>query len=152
MDVYSISILASILIYIAVGNYAGRKVKHLEDYFVAGRQAPTLLIVGTLVASFLSTNTFLAETGKAYSHYAGPWILLLPLHAMGYIYGSLFFGRYLRRRPGLTSRRSAQATSRQNDWISWICSSARKARWGWSARSRYVWSAYRRRSWEVGYS
>ena len=62
MDIYTSSILISIVIYALVGNYAGRKVKHLEDYFVVGRQAPTLLIVGTLVASVLSTNAFLLGT------------------------------------------------------------------------------------------
>jgi hypothetical protein len=53
VDIYTAGILISIVIYALVGNYAGRKVKHLEDYFVVGRQAPTLLIVGTLVASVL---------------------------------------------------------------------------------------------------
>ena len=48
MDIYSISVLVSLLVYLFVGNYAGRKVKRLEDYFVVGRQAPTLLIVGTV--------------------------------------------------------------------------------------------------------
>ena len=38
----------------------------------------------------------------AYSYYAGPWILWPPLSAMGYIYGSLYFGRYLRRSKSLT--------------------------------------------------
>ena len=78
MDIYSVSILLSILVYLFVGNYAGRKVKDLDDYFVVGRQAPTLLIVGTLVASFLSTNTFLGETARAYSFYAGSWLLFPP--------------------------------------------------------------------------
>ncbi len=65
MNPYAIGVFTSIVVYLIVGNYAGRKVKLLEDYFVAGRQAPTLLIVGTLVASFLSTKAFLAETGNA---------------------------------------------------------------------------------------
>ncbi len=102
MDIYSGGILISILVYIGVGNYAGRRVKDLDDYFVAGRRAPTLMIVGTLVASYLSTNTFMAETGMAYSNWAGPWILFPPMAAMGYIYGSLYFGRYLRRSRTLT--------------------------------------------------
>ena len=102
MDIYSGGILISILVYIAIGNYAGRRVKDLDDYFVAGRRAPTLMIVGTLVASYLSTNTFMAETGMAYSNWAGPWILFPPMAAMGYIYGSLYFGRYLRRSRTLT--------------------------------------------------
>ncbi len=102
MDVYSVGILISIVIYIGVGNYAGSRVKDLDDYFVAGRRAPTVMIVGTLVASYLSTNTFMAETGMAYSNWAGPWILFPPITAMGYIYGSLYFGRYLRRSRTLT--------------------------------------------------
>ena len=75
MDIYTSSILISIVIYALIGNYAGRKVKHLEDYFVVGRQAPTLLIVGTLVASVLSTNAFLGETGFSYATQGGAFIL-----------------------------------------------------------------------------
>ena len=89
MDIYAAGILISILVYIGVGNYAGRKVKHLEDYFVVGRQAPTLLIVGTLVASFLSTNAFLGETGFVYAGHAGAYILWPPITVSGYVYGAL---------------------------------------------------------------
>ena len=63
MNVYAIGIIGSILCYIIIGGYVGRKVKYLDDYFVASRGASTLLIAGTLVASFLSTNAFLGETG-----------------------------------------------------------------------------------------
>ena len=102
MDIYSGAILASLLVYVAVGNYAGRRVKKLEDYFVAGRRAPTLLIVGTLVASVLSTNIFLGETGFVYEGQAGPYLLWPPIGAMGYIFGALLFGRYLRRSRAIT--------------------------------------------------
>jgi sodium/pantothenate symporter len=102
MDIYSGAILISLLIYIAVGNYAGRRVKKLDDYFVAGRRAPTLLIVGTLVASVLSTNIFLGETGFVYEGQAGPYLLWPPIAAMGYIFGALLFGRYLRRSRAIT--------------------------------------------------
>jgi len=40
MDIYTIGILASILVYIVVGSYPGRKIKGLEDYFVAGWGRP----------------------------------------------------------------------------------------------------------------
>ena len=50
MDIYTISILVSIMVYIAVGNYAGRRVKDLDDYFVASlvnwsaaRRLPSLI-------------------------------------------------------------------------------------------------------------
>jgi sodium/pantothenate symporter len=102
LNAYAIGLLISILVYLIVGSYAGRKVKHLDDYFVAGRSAPTLLIVGTLVASFLSTNAFLGETGFSYQGH-GPQILILTsINAMGYVIGALFFGRFLRRSECLT--------------------------------------------------
>ena len=67
MDVFAVTILISLVVYVAVGNYAGRRVKNVDDYYVAGRQAPTLLIVGSLIASYLSTNAFLGETGEVYA-------------------------------------------------------------------------------------
>lgn len=102
LDIYTGAIVASLIVYIAVGNYAGRRVKKLDDYFVAGRQASTVLIVGTLVASVLSTNIFLGETGFVYEGQAGPYVLWPPMAAMGYIFGALFFGRYLRRSRAIT--------------------------------------------------
>jgi sodium/pantothenate symporter len=102
MDIYSGAILVSLIVYIAVGNYAGRRVKKLDDYFVAGRRAPTLLIVGTLVASLISTNAFLGETGFVYDGQAGPYLLWPAIAAVFYIYGALFFGRYLRRSRAIT--------------------------------------------------
>ena len=59
MDLFTMTIAVSILIYVAIGSYAGRSIKRLEDYFVAGRQAPTILILGTLVASVMSTSIFM---------------------------------------------------------------------------------------------
>ncbi len=102
MDIYSWVVLASILVYIAVGNYAGRGIRRLDDYYVAGRRAPTFLIVGTLVASVMSTNAFLGETGFVYSGQAGPYLLFPPTAAIGYVLGAVFFGRYLRRSRALT--------------------------------------------------
>ncbi|MBT8062986.1 MAG: sodium:solute symporter family protein [Xanthomonadales bacterium] len=102
MNIYSFAILASVLVYIAIGNYAGRRVKKLEDYYVAGRRAPTLLIVGTLVASIISTNAFLGETGFVYQGQAGPYLLWPAIAATFYIHGALFFGRYLRRSRAIT--------------------------------------------------
>jgi sodium/pantothenate symporter len=99
---YTIGILVSLTVYLAVGTYVGRKVKHLDDYFVAGRQAPTLLIVGTLVASLLSTTAFLGEVGMAYSGYGALVLALVAINVTGYIAGALFFGRHLRRSRALT--------------------------------------------------
>jgi Na+/proline symporter len=51
LDIYATTIAVSIAIFVFIGGYSGRKVKQLDDYFVAGRRAPTLLIVGTLVVT-----------------------------------------------------------------------------------------------------
>lgn len=102
MDIYTTAIVLSLLVYIVIGNYAGRRVRKLDDYFVAGRKAPTLLIVGTLVASLMSTNAFLGETGFVYEGQAGPYLLWPPIAALFYVYGALLFGRYLRRSRALT--------------------------------------------------
>jgi Na+/proline symporter len=97
MDIYTTTIAISIVVYIAIGNYAGRGVKRLDDYYVAGRRAPTLIIVGTLVASLMSSTMFLGEAGFAYDTQGGPYILFPQAAAIGYVLGALFFGRYLRR-------------------------------------------------------
>jgi sodium/pantothenate symporter len=102
MSIYFWGLVISIAVYLVVGNYAGRKVQGLDDYYVAGRKAPTLLIVGTLVASFLSTNAFLAETGFAYDGYAFLMLALVAVNTSGYVIGALFFGRFVRRSESLT--------------------------------------------------
>ena len=97
MNIYTTTIAISILVYIVIGNYAGRGIRNLDDYYVAGRRAPTLLIVGTLVASLVSATMFLGEAGFAYDIAAGPYTIFPQSAAIGYVLGAFFFGRYLRR-------------------------------------------------------
>lgn len=97
MDIYTTTIAASILIYIAIGNYAGKGIKNLDDYYVAGRRAPTIIILGTLIASVLSSTMFLGEAGFAYETQGGPYVIFPQAACVGYVLGALFFGRYLRR-------------------------------------------------------
>ena len=103
MNDFLASMIVSILVYLGIGWYAGRKVKHLDDYYVAGRNAPTFLIVGTLVASFLSTNAFMGEVGMAYRGHGTLLVILTCINGVGYLVGALFFGRYLRRSRSLTA-------------------------------------------------
>lgn len=97
MDIFSVTLVGSILLFVAIGNYAGRSVKQLDDYFVAGRRAPTLFILGTLVASVFSSTIFLGEAGFTYAGQMGPYLLFPGITVTGYVYGALLFGRYLRR-------------------------------------------------------
>ncbi|MCM5704002.1 sodium:solute symporter family protein [Larsenimonas salina] len=100
--IYTVSILLSLVGYFIIGNLAGRRVQHLDDYLVAGRNAPTFLILGTLVASYLSTSAFLGETGFAYQGYPFVMLIFAALSTSGCLLGALVFGRYLRRSKALT--------------------------------------------------
>ena len=102
MNSFQLGIVASLACYLAIGWYAGRRVRHLEDFFVAGRNAPTILILGTLVASFMSTNAFIGEAGMSYQGHAPLVIIMTCFNCLGYIVGAVFFGRYLRRSQALT--------------------------------------------------
>ena len=102
MNSFQLGIVASLVCYLAIGWYAGRRVRHLEDFFVAGRNAPTILILGTLVASFMSTNAFMGEAGMSYQGHAPLVIIMTCFNCLGYIVGAVFFGRYLRRSEALT--------------------------------------------------
>jgi len=102
MDSFALTMILSVMVYLGTGWYAGRKVRHLDDYFVAGRNAPTLLILGTLIASFMSTNGFIGEAGMSYSGHGPLIIIMTAVNCLGYVMGALFFGRYLRRSRALT--------------------------------------------------
>ena len=102
MNSFQVGIVISLGCYLAIGWYAGKRVKHLEDFFVAGRNAPTVLILGTLVASFMSTNAFMGEAGMSYQGHAPLVFIMTCFNCLGYIVGAVFFGRYLRRSRALT--------------------------------------------------
>lgn len=97
MDIYSLTLALSVLLFVLVGTWSGRGIRNLDDYYVAGRRAPTLLIVGSLVASVFSTSIFLGEAGFTYDGQMGPYLLFPGIAVIGYIYGALLFGTYLRR-------------------------------------------------------
>lgn len=97
MSVYTIGVIISIILYIIIGAYAGKSVKNVDDYYVSGRNAPTILIAGTLFASMLSTNGFMGDTAWTYTGYITAMVMINTLCASGYVFGPLLFGRYIRR-------------------------------------------------------
>lgn len=97
MNIFLIGVIVSIIVYLVVGLYAGRQVKDVNDYYVSGRNAPTLLISGTLFASMLSVNGFMGDQGWCYTGNITSLVFLNALCACGYVFGPLVFGRYLRR-------------------------------------------------------
>lgn len=90
------------IVYVFVANYAGKRVKTTEDYYVSGRNAPTLFIIGTLVASYLSAVAFMGETGFSYDGYAIPLAIFAAISVVGYFVGANFLARYIRRAKPLT--------------------------------------------------
>ncbi|WGW13539.1 sodium:solute symporter family protein [Saxibacter everestensis] len=99
---FAAAIIGSFALYLVIGAIVGRTVKNKADYYVAGRSAPTFLIAGTLVASFLSTVSFMGELGFSYDGYPVVMLILTAINISGYVIGVLAFGRYLRRSEALT--------------------------------------------------
>lgn len=97
MSIFFIGVIVSILAYLIIGLFAGRAVKNVNDYYVSGRSASTILISGTLFASMLSVNGFMGDQGFCYTGNIVSLVVLNSLCAAGYIFGPLLFGRYLRR-------------------------------------------------------
>lgn len=97
MNVYLIGTLIALAVFTLIGVFAGRSVKDVNDYYVAGRRAPAILIVGSLTASFLSTGAFMGDTGEVYSGFFMGIVIVGILQASGYVYGAGLFGKYIRR-------------------------------------------------------
>lgn len=97
MNVYVIGIGISFFLYIVFSAIISIKVKNANDFYVAGRQAPVLLIVGSMIASYVSTGMFMGDAGEYYSGLFSPMTILATMQVVGYLYGAVMFGRYLRR-------------------------------------------------------
>ena len=97
MNAYTIGVIIALIVFITVGVIAGRNIKDTNDYYVAGRRAPVILIVGSLIASFLSTGAFLGDTGEVYGGFFMGIVIVGILQASGYVYGANLFGKYIRR-------------------------------------------------------
>ena len=97
MNIFFIGVIVSIIVYLVVGIWAGKQVKDVNDYYVSGRNAPIILIAGTLFASMLSVNGFMGDQGWCYTGNITSLVLLNSICAAGYVFGPLIFGRYLRR-------------------------------------------------------
>ena len=63
----------ALVLYVIVGVVVSRRVKSSDDFYVMGERASTLLIVGTLSATFLSAVTLLGIAGISYTE--GPLVI-----------------------------------------------------------------------------
>ena len=97
MSIYLIGMLIAMAAYIVIGIVISRKIQGAEDFYVAGRRAPVLLIAGSMIASYTSTGMFMGDAAQCYEGVFTPIILFAGMQSAGYIIGAVFFGRYLRR-------------------------------------------------------
>lgn len=97
MNLYLIGVIVAIVVFMIVGIFAGKKVQNTNDYYVAGRNAPVILIVGSLIASFLSTGAFMGDTGEVYDGFFMGIVIVGIIQSLGYVYGANLFGKYIRR-------------------------------------------------------
>lgn len=61
MNIYLIGMIIAMLLFLTVSKIVSKKVQNAEDFYVAGRQAPVLLIAGSLIASYSSTGMFMGD-------------------------------------------------------------------------------------------
>ena len=64
---------AALALYVGVGAWVARRVRNSDDFYVMGEKGSTILIVGTLAATYLSAVTLLGISGIAYSE--GPLVI-----------------------------------------------------------------------------
>lgn len=102
MNVFIIGMGITMVLYLVVGALISKSVKNTNDFYVAGRNAPSYLITGSLVASFIGVGLFMGDVGEAYSGFFAPIMVAVGVLSVGYILGSVFFGRYLRRSQVMT--------------------------------------------------
>lgn len=97
MNIYFLGMCISMVIYVAIGIIVSRKVKDVNDFYVAGRRAPVLLIAGSMIASYTSTGMFMGDAAQCYEGAFSSIIIFAGMQSAGYMIGAIFFGRYLRR-------------------------------------------------------
>lgn len=102
MNIYLFGMIISMIIFTIIGAVISRKIRNAEDFYVAGRQAPVILIAGSLIASYSSTGMFMGDAAQCYDGAFSSIILFAGMQSAGYILGAVFFGRYLRRSKALT--------------------------------------------------
>lgn len=102
MNAYSVGMFVSMVCYLTISAFVSRKIKDANDFYVAGKNAPTYLIAGSMIASLLGTGLFMADAAMCYEGNFSSVIIMIGILVSAYIVGAVFFGRYLRRSNVLT--------------------------------------------------
>ncbi len=102
MNIYFTGMCIAMLIFLGISWLISKRVKNAEDFYVAGRKAPLILIAGSMIASYTSTGMFMGDAAEAYEGALSAMIVFAGMQSAGYILGAVFFGRYLRRSGAMT--------------------------------------------------
>ena len=97
MNIYFWGMAISMVCYIAIGYFVSKKVKDADDYYVAGRRAPVLLLTGSLIASYVGTGLYTGDAAISYEGFFSSEAAGSAVTCIGYTMGVVLFGRYLRR-------------------------------------------------------
>ncbi|ASF38872.1 sodium:solute symporter [Halobacillus halophilus] len=84
-----------LLLYVVVGAFISRYVKNSDDFYTMGGRGSTILIVGTLAATYLSAATLLGIAGQSYKE--GP-LVIATLGSFGAWLGTLIAVVYMGRK------------------------------------------------------
>ncbi|PSL42942.1 sodium/pantothenate symporter [Salsuginibacillus halophilus] len=82
-------------IYVVLGGIVARYIKNRDDFYVMGERGSTVLIVGTLSATYLSAVTLLGIAGQSYAE--GP-LVIAALGSFGAWIGTLIAVIYIGRK------------------------------------------------------
>lgn len=86
---------ATLALYVAAGLWVSRRIHDSDDFFIMGERGSTLLIVGTLSATYLSAVTLLGIAGVSYAE--GP-LVIAATGSFGAWIGTLLAVVYVGRR------------------------------------------------------
>lgn len=102
MNVYFAGMCMAMAFFVLISYVVGKKVRGAEDFYIAGRSAPLILVVGSMVASYTSSGMFMGDAAEAYEGALSSMLLFASMQSAGYIVGAAFLGRYLRRSGAIT--------------------------------------------------
>lgn len=88
-------------VYVLVGFVLFRIIDIPEDFYVMDRSAGSILIAGTLFASFMSATTMMGIAGIVYTEGAVMWLVIYGSWP-GLVFGMLYIGRRFRALEDLT--------------------------------------------------
>ncbi|MFD1514201.1 sodium:solute symporter family protein [Halomarina rubra] len=91
----------TLVVYVFVGAVLARFIDVPEDFYVMDRKAGSILIAGTLFASYMSASTMMGIAGIVYTEGAAMWLVIYGSWP-GLVIGMLYVGRRLRKLNNVT--------------------------------------------------